>query len=130
MGDGQPPMEPYLALNTATVLLGLTALGGVVMTVIRLRGAPRPPSSIAMAHGLLAGAALTLLLYFWARQGLPTLAKAGTGVLLVAAAGGTWLNLQFHSKLQPLPIPVVLLHAVLAVVGFGLVLAAAITNPA
>lgn len=123
-------MEPYFALKTATVLLGLAALGGVLMAIIRLRGAPRPPSWIAMAHGLLAGAALTLLLYFWARQGLPTLAKAGTGVLLVAAAGGTWLNLQFHSKLQPLPIPIMLLHAALAVVGFGLLLAAVLTNPA
>lgn len=122
-------MEPYLALKTATVLLALAALGGVVMTAIRLRGAPRPPSSFAMAHGLLAAAALTLLLYFWARQGLPMLAKAGTVVLLLAAAGGTWLNIQFHSKLLPLPIAVVVLHAALAVAGFGLLLAAVLTDP-
>ena len=117
-------MEPLLALQTATVLFGLAALGGVLMAVLRFRGAPRPPSSIAMVHGLVAAAGLTLLLYFGATKGIPPLAQAATGVFLVAALGGLYLNIQFHSKLQPLPIPVMLLHALIAVVGFVLLLVA------
>ena len=117
-------MEPLLALQTAAVLFGIAAGGGLVMAVIRLRGAPRPPSSLAMLHGLLAAAGLTLLLYFAATRGIPSLAQAAAGVLLVAALGGAWLNLQFHSKLQALPIPVMLLHAVLAAIGFVLLLIA------
>lgn len=111
-------MEPLLKLQTATILLGLAAVGGVVMSIVRLRGAPRPPSSIAMLHGLLAGAALTLLLYAWFTVGLPGLAKAATVILIGAALGGVVLNIQYHSKLQPLPIPLMLAHAALAVGGF------------
>lgn len=111
-------MEPLMMLRTAAVLLGVAAAGGLVMTIIRVRGAPRPPSSLAMLHGLLAGAALTLLLYAWFTVGIPALAKAATVVLAAAALGGTVINIQYHSKLQPLPIPFVLGHAAIAVAGF------------
>jgi hypothetical protein len=117
-------MEPLLALQTATALFGLAALGGVLMAVLRFRGAPRPPSSIAMVHGLVAAAGLTLLLYFGATKGIPALAQVAAGVFLVAALLGLWLNIQYHSKLQPLPIPVMVLHAVVAVTGFALLLVA------
>ena len=111
-------MQPLHMLQTAALLLGVAALGGIVMTIVRLRGAPRPPSSLAMVHGLLAAAALTLLLYAWYTVGLPSLAKLATLILGAAALGGTFINIQYHSKLQPLPIPLVLVHAALAVGGF------------
>jgi hypothetical protein len=122
-------MEPYLALRTAVVLLAIAALGGVTMALIRLRGADRPPSSFAMAHGLLAAAALTLLLYSWFTVGIPQLAQAATVVLGLAALGGTYVNLRFHSQMLPLPIPLMIGHALLAVAGFTLLLVAVIQTP-
>jgi hypothetical protein len=113
-------MEPILSITTATVLLAIAAAGGLVMAAIRFKGAPRPPSSIAMLHGLLAGAALTLLLYAWFTVGIPGLARAALLFLVVAAAIGIWLNLRFHSQMEPLPIKPIVAHALVAVVGFTL----------
>jgi hypothetical protein len=119
-------MEPQLALQTAAILLGIGALGGLVMTVIRLKGAPRPPSSIAMAHGVLAAAGLTLLIYFWYTTGIAPLAKLATVVLILAALGGTYINLRYHSQMQPLPMSWIVAHAGIAVVGFVMLLFAVV----
>jgi hypothetical protein len=115
-------MEPDLVLKTAVVLLAVAALGGMAMAGLRLRGAPHPPASFAMAHGLLAGAALTLLLYAAFTVGIPPLAQAAVAVLLGAALLGTWLNLGFHARLQPIPIRPMIVHALVAVAGFTLLL--------
>ena len=115
-------MEPLLSMTTATVLLAIAAAGGVVMAAIRFKGAPRPPSSIAMLHGLLASAALTLLLYAWFTVGIPGLARAAVLFFVVAAVIGLWLNLRFHSQMQTLPIKPIVAHALIAVVGFVLLL--------
>lgn len=109
-------------LSTAAALLGIAALGGILMTIIRLRGAERPPSSVAMLHGLLAGAALTLILYAMFADEVPGLAKLALASLVVAALIGIWLNLRFHSQLQALPIPPIFVHALFAVVGFVVLL--------
>ena len=53
-------MEPMLVMRTAVVLLVLTALGGLAMAAIRFAGKPHPPSWMAMGHGFIAGAAVTL----------------------------------------------------------------------
>jgi hypothetical protein len=121
--------EPLLALKTATVLFGLAAAGGVLMLLIRLRGAPRPPSLIAMVHGLVAASGLTLLIYFGATTSIPSLAKAATAVFLVAALGGLWLNVRFHSNMLPLPVAGILGHAAVAVTGFVLLVLAVLNNP-
>ena len=56
-------MEPGSILKTATVLLALGALGGLLMAGMRFAGRPHPPAWLAMLHGVLAAAAITLLLY-------------------------------------------------------------------
>ncbi len=71
-------MDTTTMMKTATILLALTAAGGLLMAIIRFGGADRPPSWIAMLHGLLAGAGLTLLLYAGLTSGIPGLAWAGT----------------------------------------------------
>ncbi len=118
-------MEPMLMMKTATVLLAITALGGLAMAGMRFSGRPNPPAALAMLHGLLAGAAATLLLYAYFTVGLPTLAAWALLLLLLAAAGGAFLNLNFHMKQLALPIGLVLGHAALAVVGFVLLAVAA-----
>ena len=47
-------MELLTMLRTSSVLLAITAVGGVVMAAIRFSGKPSPPSWLAMVHGLLA----------------------------------------------------------------------------
>jgi hypothetical protein len=115
-------MEAQLMIRTAIVLLALTGAGGLLLAGIRFSGKPRPPSSIAMLHGLLASAGLTLLLYAAFVHGLPGMAWLGIVLLAGAAVGGLVLNLAYHDKHLPLPIWLVLAHAAIAVL--GLVLAA------
>jgi hypothetical protein len=117
-------MDALHAMQTAAALFAIAALGGLTMAVIRLRGADRPPSSFAMLHGLLAGAGLTLLVYAWWTVGLPPFAQYSVIVLALAAAGGAFMNLRFHSQMLPLPIPLMIGHALLAVTGFALLLIA------
>lgn len=111
-------MEPAMMMKTALALLTITALGGVAMAGIRFARNANPPPAIAMLHGLLAGAALTLLLYAYCTMGLPTLASWALLLLLAAAAGGAYLNLGFHMRGVTLPKTMVLGHGGLAVVGY------------
>jgi len=106
----------------ALVLFAIAAVGGATMAIVRLKGAPRPPDWLTMLHGLLAAAGLTLLLNAYFTVGLPGMAQLALLFFLVAAAGGTYINLNFHSKQLPLPVPIMLLHAALAVIGFLLLL--------
>src|SRR3954465_8306283 len=112
-------MEAALMLKTAVALLTLTALGGVVMAVIRLGRNINPPSWLAMLHGLLAGAALTLLLYAYFTVGLPALAGWALLLFLGAALGGVVLNLSYHAKAILLPKSIVVVHAVIAIVAYA-----------
>lgn len=117
-------MDSILFLKTACVLLGITAVGGLAMAGMRFAGKPQPPTWLAMLHGLLAGAALTLLLYAYFTVGLPALAVWALLLFVLAAAGGVYLNLNFHWKMLPLPKGIVVGHAGAAVLGFILLLAA------
>lgn len=111
-------MEPNLMMQTATGLLAVSAAGGLVMAAIRFSGKPHPPISLAMLHGFLSAAALTLLVYAYFTVGLPAMAQLALLLFLVAAAGGAFMNLNFHWKMLPLPKWLVLVHAGLAICGF------------
>jgi hypothetical protein len=77
-----------------------------------------------MLHGFLAAAAVTLLLYAAATIGLPSMAITALVLLLIAAGGGAVLNLNYHWKNVPLPKWLVVVHAIIAVLGFLLLLVA------
>lgn len=113
-------MEPALTMRIALALLTLAALGGVAMAVTRFGKDTNPSSALAMGHGLLAGAALTLLIYAYFTVGLPSRACWSLALLVLAAAGGTYLNLRFHARRIPLPKGIVVGHAGLAVVAYAL----------
>jgi hypothetical protein len=117
-------MEPVLIMKTASVLLAIAALGGLTMAGIRFGGKPQPPTWLAMLHGFLSAAALTLLLYAYFTVGLPALASWALLLFLLAAAGGAFLNLNYHWKMLPLPKGMIAGHALIAVVGFALLVAA------
>jgi len=111
-----------MILQTATVLFALAALGGVLMAGIRFSGRPRPPSWLAMGHGFMAAAGLTLLIYAELTVGIPALAEYALGLFVVAAIGGAAINLLYHAKQREIPIPLMLVHASLAVSAFVLLL--------
>jgi len=117
-------VEPMLMMQTAAVVLTLSAAGGATMAVIRFSGKPHPPIWLAMLHGFLSAAAVTLLLYASFTTGLPGLANVALVLFVVAALGGVVLNLNFHWRAIPLPKWLVLVHAVVAVVGYLCLLAA------
>lgn len=114
-------MDAMTMIKTATILLALTAAGGLLMAIIRFGGADRPPSWIAMLHGLLAGAGLTLMLYAGFTSGIPGMAWAGIALLAVAALAGIYMNLAYHTKLLPIPKETVVIHALVAAAGFALI---------
>ena len=117
-------MEPASILITSTVLLAIAAAGGLVMAGIRFMGDRPPPASLAMLHGFLAAAAVTLLIYAAATVGLPGIALVALALFLAAAGGGAILNLNYHWKQLPLPKLLIIIHAIAAVAGFALLVAA------
>ena len=112
-------------LHTASVLLLLTAAGGLVMAIVRYTREANPPAWLAMAHGLLAASSLTLLIYAALTDGIGSAATAGLVLLLVAAGGGVIMNLAYQMAGKLLPKWLLNLHIALAVIGTGLVAVAA-----
>lgn len=96
-------MDVTSMLQTATILLLLTALGGAAMAARRLTNKVNPSDWLAMAHGLLAAAAFGLLIYAAFQGSIPGSAATGIVILLVAAGGGIVMNLHYHlaGKLIP-----------------------------
>ena len=105
-------------LITAIVLFLIAAVGGLYMAT-QIFGGRRPSGGIATLHGLLAASALIIVGWAVLQGGSSTLIAAGLGVLVVAALGGFYL-LACHLRDRPHPKPVVVIHALAAVCGVGL----------
>lgn len=116
------PIEPMGMLQTAAGLFTLAALGGLVMAGIRFGGKRNPPAWLAMLHGLLAGAGITLLAYAAWTTELPNLALISLLLFLAAAGGGAVLSLAYKWKQRLLPSWLVIAHALLAVLAYALLL--------
>lgn len=104
----------------AAVVLSFAALGGITMAAIRLNGAPRPPTFVALGHGAIALTGVAILAYSAVTPGLPQAAQISLGLFVLAALGGTSIFAMFHVKNLPLPIPLVLGHGLLALTALGL----------
>ncbi len=115
-------MTMQAMLNVAAVLLVVGALGGILMAFIRFSGNRNPPVWLAMVHGLIAAAGLTLLAYATFATEVPMLAKASLGILLVAALGGAIINLRDHWNRNLISKTWTIGHFVLAAVGLALLL--------
>lgn len=114
-------MDQSAMLQTASILLLLTAAGGVLMAVQRLGQKTNPAAWLAMVHGFIAAAALTLLNYAAVVDGISSSALIGTILLLAAAGGGVVMNLFYHLADRLLPQWLVHAHITLAVAGTALV---------
>ena len=115
-------MDAATMTQGAIWLFAIAAIGGLAMVIQVFTGRDRPWSWLAMGHGFLAAAGLTLLVWATVMGGVASLVNVGLVVLLLAALGGATLALKYHVKMLPLSKPLVLGHAALAVLGFVLVL--------
>jgi hypothetical protein len=109
-------------MTNAVIVLAIAALGGLTLTAIRLRGTPRPPTWMALAHGAIAATGLGLLIDAAATTQVPTLAHVAIGFFVLAALGGLTLFLGFHMRGRELPIPFVLGHGLVAITAYVLLL--------
>lgn len=121
-------MNAYTMLCTAIVLFAIAAAGGLILAAVRIFAGRNPPAWLALLHGLLAGAGLTLLLFAAFTAGLPTLAIWGMILLLLAASGGLLMNLGYAWNRKLIPAPLMYGHALIAVVGFILLIVDALNG--
>ncbi|KRA82113.1 hypothetical protein ASD78_02285 [Lysobacter sp. Root667] len=112
-------------LQTATILLAITALGGLLMAIIRFTTKQNPPAWLAMLHGLLAASGLTLLVYAICTLAVPPMATLALVLFLLAATGGTVMSLAYKWRQRLLPAWLVAAHACAAVLAFLLLFLAA-----
>lgn len=118
-----------MSLTTVSILCFLLgALGGLVLA-FRALGGRELPWALAIGHGALGAAGLLLLLVAVMGGAGGQLTLAGLIVLVLAALGGFYL-LSFHLRGRTHPAPVILVHALAAVIGVGLLIAAALFGPA
>jgi hypothetical protein len=106
------------------IIFALAAIVGLTMALAVFQG-KFPNVGSAVIHGILAAAGLilVLILVIGGARG----ATLGALVLfLLAALGGLTLAFGFHARKKNLPPSFVVGHAVLAVIGFLLLLAAAL----
>jgi uncharacterized membrane protein HdeD (DUF308 family) len=111
-------------LQVATVLLALTALGGIAMAGVRFARTVNPPAWLAMLHGLLASSGLTLLIYDVFTRAVPPAAILAMVLFLAAAGGGAILSLAYKWQQKLLPSWLVVAHALLAITASVLLLLA------
>ena len=116
-------MDVASMLQVSVLLFLVAALGGVTMAGIRFAGKHNPPAWLAMFHGLLAAAGLTLLAYAALAEGVPAMAQLALLLVLVAAGGGAVLSLRYKWNNLLLPAWLVIVHALAAVLGFVLLAA-------
>lgn len=118
-----------MSLTTLSVLcFVLAALGGLVLALRAFTGRELP-WALAIGHGTLGAAGLVILLLAVAGGAGSPLVLGGLAVLLVAALGGFYL-VSFHLRGKPHPRPVILVHALAAIAGVGLLIAAILVGSA
>lgn len=118
-------MNAISMLQTSVLLFAIAAAGGLVMAGIRLFRKHNPPAWLSMVHGLLASAGLTLVAYAVLLLDAPSPAGWAALLFVVAAAGGAAMNLLWQWKGRPLPVGLLVVHALLAVVALYLLVVAA-----
>jgi len=115
--DKPPTAGGHIIMESAAIVLGFAALGGIAMALMRFLGSPRPPTWLALGHGAIAATGLVILIVTAFTTTIPTMAQVALGVFCLAAAGGITMFAGFHLREKPLPIILVAGHAVIALTG-------------
>jgi hypothetical protein len=109
-----------------TVLIfAIAAAVGLTMALAVFQGR-FPPLVSAIVHGVLAASGLVLLIVAVCGHRVGGPARWALGFFLVAALGGFVLAFAYHARKKNLPTNFVVGHGTLAVIGFLLLLAAAL----
>lgn len=103
------------------ILFGLAAVGGLVMALFRFSGHPTPPLGIAAIHGIAAALGLITLIIGVTSGSAAQGAALALGLFLLAALGGFTLLFQ-HLKRGKISIPILVVHAAVAVAAFVVLL--------
>jgi hypothetical protein len=101
----------------ALILFALAATGGVIMAVMRFSGRSTPPLGLAVVHGLAAASGLVVLIAGIAMGTTSTATTVGLVLMVIAALGG-FVLLSNHLRKKDLPIPIMVIHGLVAVAGF------------
>ena len=101
----------------ALVLFAVAAGGGLIMAIMRFSGRPLPPFGLAIGHGVAAALGLVALIFVMAGGGMPAAGIVGLVLLLAAALGG-FVLFSNHLRKKPLPIPLLIIHGLVALAGF------------
>jgi hypothetical protein len=107
------------------VLFAVAALVGLSMAVAAFQDL-LPPVPSAVVHGVFAATGLVLLILAIGLHGVGGAARWALGCFLLAALGGLALAFGFHARRKSLPRGFVAGHALIAVIGFLLLLAGAL----
>ena len=107
----------------AIILLGVAALGGTGLLVLRLRGG-NPPLAFATVHGVIAACGLVVLVIGMKISPEPVrwLSFASVVAFVFGASLGVWMNRR-HRKGVLIPIGLVFLHILFVVSGYVFLLA-------
>ncbi len=115
-------------MTVALVLFAIAAIGGVILAALRLRGRADLPLGLAAVHGLVAAAGLVALIVAIAgASAAGSLPKVALVLFIVAALGG-FVLLTSHLRTKNVPVPIMLVHAAVAVVSFVLLLVAVVSG--
>jgi hypothetical protein len=97
-------------LTASAVLFGIAALGGIVLAFKGERS-----TSMAVIHGLVAAAALILLILSVIQGATGTLPVTALVLFVIAALGG-FVLFSHHLRSRQLPKALIFLHGILAVI--------------
>ena len=109
--------DKEIAMLVTLVLFAIAALGGLVLASIRLRGS-NPPLAPALVHGAVAAAGLLALIVAVVQAGASASSPRIALALFVVAALGGFVLFATHLRKKNIPVPLMLIHAVVAVGGF------------
>ncbi len=104
----------------ALCILAIAAVGGITLAAFRLSGQPRPPTWMAIGHGAVAATGFGLLGNLVLLDKVPLLSQIALGIFAIAAIGGVILFAGFHLRQKALPIPLVLGHGLIALLGLAI----------
>lgn len=104
----------------AVLLFALAAVGGLYLASRHWQGST-PPIAVALIHGLLAVLGLIIVIKLVMGGGSVGNLPIALGLFVVAAIGGLVL-FGLHLKGKPLPKALIGVHALVAVIGFVIVL--------
>lgn len=106
-------------MTLAAILFTIAALTGITLALIRLNGRDIPPLWLALLHGVFAASGLVSLGIAAFTGSAPQWARLSLFIFVVAALGGFAL-FSFHLRRRALPVPLIAIHALVAVVGFAI----------